>query len=69
MSKNITYVVRNVTRNTYFVRYDDNNGLIETTNILKAKKYKNFANAIDMAFDLTDVDCVYATAELILKEK
>lgn len=65
MSENEKHVVRNVTCNTYVESYDGN-GLKETTNILDAKRYKNFKKADNVAFDLTDEDCVY---KVIWEEK
>lgn len=64
MSENVKHVVRNVTCNTYVESYD-NNGLKETSDIIKAKRYKNFNKADNVAFDLTDEDCVYKPIELI----
>jgi len=64
MSQNQTYVVINVTCNTYVKSYN-NKGLSETTSILEAKRYKNFKKADDVAFDISDEDCTYKAIELI----
>ncbi len=55
---NEKHVVRNVTCGNYVKSYD-NNGLSETTDILKAKKYKNFKKAANVSFDLSDEECSY----------
>ncbi|MBZ6000936.1 hypothetical protein [Leuconostoc gelidum] len=68
MNENVKHIVKNVTCNTYVESYDSNR-LKETTDIISAKRYKDFKKSDNVAIDLTDDECIYKAIGLIVQEE